>query len=274
MATLSTVEAHLFARRAPALTREDEIKLARRIVRGDLVAKQRLVEANLHLVRRIAGRQPASAIEHDDLLQEGVLGLIRAAGKFDHTKGCRFATYATWWVSQAIQRALREQSRIVRLPASATDKLRGIRAAERRLAAARGHAPDSAALSSATGLTRAELALLRAVDQPPRSLDATFEGAPLRGEPAAEDVERAERAMDDVAVRQTLGHAIADLPDPRQRRVLELHYGLGGRRPKTLKQIAAGLALTPARISQLEKSALEALRSGPAAPTWRDAIVI
>jgi RNA polymerase primary sigma factor len=267
-------EAHArYFRSRPALTRSEEAELATRAARGDLGAGRRIVEAHLSLVTAIARGYRGHGVDFEDLLQEGTLGLIRALERFDLGKGFRFATYASWWVRQGIQRAILDQGRTIRIPASAADKLRRIDQTERHLTGTLGRAPHSSELAPAAGLSPGDVAQLRLAAQEPSSLDAATRGGTFRGEPVAAGVDQdTERSDSWERMVRTLQGALAGLPDPRQRRVLELHYGLGGEQPKTLREIGGVLGLTAARISQLESNALAALRSEPAAEAWHDAL--
>ena len=263
---MSTAEAMKW-RPAPSrvpLSRREEARLAQRTATGDLDAKRRLVEANLGLVIAIVRRYRGRGVEQQDLVQEGTLGLIRAIGKFDRRRGVRLSTYASWWIRQAVERAILEQGRTIRLPASAAEQLRWVDKARRELAARFGHFPNDDELAGRTGIKRERLAELRAAEVTPASLDDVEQhGAEIPAEDANPD-----QAIGMEPLLRTLRDALAELPDPRQRRVLELHYGLGAGRAKTLKEIGELLGLTPARICQLEKRALEALRSAPAADDW------
>jgi RNA polymerase primary sigma factor len=251
-----------------ALTRSEEAGLAARAGRGDLNATRRMIEAHRHLVTAVARGFRGHGVDFDDLLQEGTLGLIRALERFDCGKGFRFATYASWWVRQGMQRAILDQGRTIRIPASAADKLHRIDQAERRLTTALGRPPHTEELARAAGIAGAEIAELRLAAQTPSSLDAA-----MQGEPAADGVEQdADRRVDWELMVGIVKGALASLPDPRQRTVLELHYGLGGEQPKTLREIGDVFGLTAARISQLESNALAALRSVPSADAWHDAI--
>jgi RNA polymerase primary sigma factor len=255
------------------LDRSRELELFRRIERGDLEARRKLVEANLGLVASIASAYRRSGVEVEDLIQEGVLGLTHAIGKFDPSRGCRFSTYASWWVRQSIQRAILDQGRMIRLPASAADKLRRIKQADRQLTGALGRVPAEDELARAAGLTPPDVSKLRLAAEPPTSLDAAPDAGGRQRAPVTEAVDRgAERADSWELMLDTLNGALADLPDPRQRQVLELHYGLAGDDPRTLKEIGDKLGLTAARISQLESAALAALRSVPGADQWHDAL--
>jgi RNA polymerase primary sigma factor len=241
----------------------EEVELAKRVARGDLEARRRMIEANLGLVEWIARTYLGRGVELEDLVQEGTLGLIRALGKFDPRNGARFSTYARWWVRQSIERAVADHGRTIRLPASAANKLRRMDQAERRLAGSLGRTPQSDEVSRAAGLDPANAAELRLAAEAPWSLDAR--GGRGADEPAVEDAGYAdERALDRESMVRTLQRALGELPDPRQRRVLRLHYGLGGQAPRTLSEIGQTFGLTAARISQLEQSALAALRSVPA----------
>jgi RNA polymerase primary sigma factor len=250
----------------------EEVELAKRVARGDLEARRRIIEANLGLVEWIARTYLGRGVELEDLVQEGTLGLIRALGKFDSRKGARFSTYARWWVRQSIERAVADHGRTIRLPASAANKLRRMDQAERRLTGSLGRTPQSDEVSRAAGLDPADAAELRLAAEAPWSLDAGG-GRGAADEPAVEGAcYAAERALYRESMVHTLQRALGELPDPRQRRVLKLHYGLGGEAPRTLGEIGQTLGLTAARISQLERSALAALRSVPAAETWQDAL--
>jgi RNA polymerase sigma factor (sigma-70 family) len=271
-ADMSEAHARHFGSRPPLL-RSEEAELAQRAARGDLRAGRRIVEAHLGLVTAIARGYRGRGVDFEDLLQEGTLGLIRALAKFDAGKGFRFATYASWWVRQGVQRAIMDQGRTIRIPASAADKLRRINRAERRLCGTLGRRPHSEELARAAGLSAEDVAELRLAAQEPSSLDAATQGGTLRGEPFAEGVDQdADRRVNWELMVHTLESAVARLPDPRQKTVLELHYGLGDEQPKTLREIGDVLGLTAARISQLESNALAALRSAPAAEAWRDAL--
>jgi RNA polymerase primary sigma factor len=255
------------------LTRSEEAELARQADHGDLRAQQRIIEANLSLVSAVARGYAGHGVDFEDLLQEGILGLIRALKRFDQGKGFRFATYASWWVRQGIQRAILDQGRTIRIPASAADKLRRIEQAERHLTSTLGRSPYSSELARAAGLTAADVAELRLAAQAPSSLDAVMHKGAIRGEPIEDGIHQdTERSDSWELMVRTLRGALAGLPDSRQRTVLELHYGLGGEEPKSLREIGDVLGLTAARISQLESNALAALRSVPAAEAWHDTL--
>jgi RNA polymerase primary sigma factor len=256
------------------MTRNEEAALVPRAQRGDAEARRRMIEANLGLVISIARHHRRPGLELRDLVQEGVLGLIRAIDKFDPRREVRFGTYASWWVRQAMQQAILSSGRTIRLPASAVDKLRCIDGAEQRLTAALGRAPRMSELARETGFTPECIVELRFASQVPAQLDSLGAGSRrVHGEPIAERREQdPERAMLLRQMRTTLDQAVAQLPDSRQRQILELHYGLGERQPRTLNEIGQSLDLTAARVCQLERSALAALRSLPIAELWRETV--
>ena len=171
MSTAEARERRPAPERAP-LSRYEEARLAQRAVRGDLEAKGRLVEDNLGVVIAIVRRHRGRGVEHQDLVQEGTLGLIRAIGKFDPSKGVRLSTYASWWIRQAVERAILEQGRTIRLPASAAEQLRRVDEARRELAARLGHSPNDDELAGSTGIKRERLAELRLAEVRPASLEA------------------------------------------------------------------------------------------------------
>jgi RNA polymerase primary sigma factor len=244
------------------LTAGEEVALAKRIERGDVRAKQQMVEANLRLVISVAKSYRNQGLPFVDLIQEGSLGVVRAAEKFDYRKGYKFSTYATWWIRQAIVRALADKSRTIRIPVHVVEKLNMIARAERRLESELGRSPTVAEVSGRTGIAASEVESIRQSAQTPISLEK-----PIGDEDGSEFGEliadiRAECPYERAAMiltMETLRAALDELT-LRERRVLALRYGLGGREPCTLEVIGRQLAVTRERARQIESRALEKLK--------------
>ena len=248
--------------RIPLLTGRDELHLARRIERGDLRAKQKLVESNLRLVVSIAKNYRNQGLPFLDLIQEGTLGLVRAAEKFDYRRGLRFSTYAVWLIRQAVVRALADKSRMIRLPVYMVEKLNVISRADRRLAGLLGREPTPAELAVETGMDAGEVVAIMRSAQPPVSLerpvgddDDAELGQSIADEQAESPYERAAQALTQQALRNVLGN----LSD-RDRRVLELRYGFDGQPPRTLEEIGRKFNLTRERIRQIETQSIKTLQ--------------
>jgi RNA polymerase primary sigma factor len=245
----------------PLLTAEQEVELAQRIERGDYDAKEHMIEANLRLVVSIAKRYRGLGLPFMDLIQEGTVGLIRAAEKFDWRKGFKFSTYATLWIQQSIARALADKSRVVRLPVHIGDRLRKLDVTERQLEAQSGQSPSIETVAEAVGIDVDEARMLRQAAAGPASLNETVgpEGDAERGElipdkgPTPYDEVR-ERAEVEAVER------VLESLDYRERRVLTLRFGIGGERVQSYPEIARQLRVRPGRIREIEESALKRLR--------------
>jgi RNA polymerase primary sigma factor len=264
--------------RTRLLTKEEEVDLAKRIERGDLEAKSRLIEANLRLVVHNAKRyrrEPRAGGEMTflDLIQEGTIGLIRAAEKFDYRKGFKFSTYATLWIRQAIARAVAEKNRAVRLPVHIVDRLKLVERHERALALGLGRTPTDEELAAELELPVEEVEDLRALARPTVSLSTPVgtEGDTELGDLVAEThIEAPHAAFDTAQQAETVRETLAFLPH-HERRVLELRFGVLGEAPHSVAQTSKALQLTPHRIRALEQDALRRLRTLPEAERLREA---
>ena len=255
------------------LTAPEEISLAKRIERGDDHAKQELVLANLRLVISIAKRYRHLGVPFVDLIQEGTIGLARAAEKFDWRKGYKFSTYATWWIRQSVSRAIANTSRTIRLPVDVDAKLRAVRQAEFGIRD-QGRQPTNADIAAVVGCTLDEVELLRCLPPEPISLatpvgdDGTTEFGDLLQDRTSVPPEESVDAEFQSAL---LSRCLATLPD-RNRRVLEMRFGLNGNQARSLKQVGLVLGLTAEGTRQVEAAGLRALRALAESRHLRDVV--
>jgi RNA polymerase primary sigma factor len=249
--------------RIPLLSRENEHALAVRVRAGDEAAKQRMVEANLRLVVQIARRYLNRGLPLPDLIEEGNLGLLRAVEKFDPDRGTRFATYATWWIRQAVVRALANQARTIRLPVHVELLLSRYMREQRRLTQALGHPPTIAELAGALGITEGEVEELDEVRQQPVSLDAPVgeERQSTLGDMIADRT--AAPADSFVSLFQDRLELVSVLDDlaANERTVLRRRFGLEDDPPETLEAIGQRLKLSRERVRQIEAAGLRKLRA-------------
>jgi RNA polymerase primary sigma factor len=251
----------------------EEIDLARRIERGDLTAKDQMICANLRLVVSIAKQYQGSGIPLLDLVQEGMLGLIRAVEKFDYRKGFRFSTYATWWIRQSVERGRDGKVGAIRIPVNLMRVQRKLARAEASLVTDLDRDPTEAELAAATDMTVEEVqhfrGLARVVTSLDRSLGDGSEDGVL-GDLVDSEAPAPEEVVDQSMRAQLIRRAIDTLPD-RERTVVGLRYGLQGEEPAPLREIGRRLGITPERVRQIEAAALAQLRRAPAVSELRAA---
>jgi RNA polymerase primary sigma factor len=272
---VSTDSLQLFLKdigKVPLLTAAQEVELAKRIERGDHRAKQAMIAANLRLVVSIAKNYRNQGLPFLDLIQEGTIGLVRAAEKFDHRRGFKFSTYATWWIRQAVARALADKSRTIRMPVHVVEKLNKIGRVERKLVGELGREPTSAEIAVELELEVGDVEQIRRSAQAPVSLEKPVgddEESEFGHFLADESASAPDEAADTTIRKETLGRILGSL-SARERRVLELRYGLDGNHPRTLDEVGRTFNVTRERVRQIENQSLKKLQALAESQKLRD----